>query len=89
MNWFKYKLYKLRAEYMRYIGKPQNIAECIKKYNKLKETQYLDIASSEDLFELIKKVINEDLRRWVEDEGAYKFISVCKTQTGRSYSENH
>ncbi|MCL4536203.1 MAG: hypothetical protein M1610_01205 [Nitrospirae bacterium] len=78
MNWFKYNLHKLRQEYMRYIGKPQNIAECIKKYNKLKETQYLDIASSEDLFELIKKAINKDLKRWVEDEGAYKFIQEAK-----------
>lgn len=78
MNWFKYKLQELRVEYMRYIGKPQSIAECIKKYNKLKETQYLDIASSEDLFEIVKKVINEDLKGWVEDEGAYKFISYAK-----------
>jgi len=78
MNWFKFKLQKLRVEYIRYIGKPQNIAECIEKYNKLKEMQYLNIASSEDLFEQIKKVINEDLRRWVEDEGAYKFISYAK-----------
>lgn len=78
MNWFKYKLQKLRVEYMRYIGKPQSLAECIKKYNKLKETQYLDIASSEDLFEIVKKVINEDLKGWVEDEGAYKFISHAK-----------
>ena len=62
MNWFKYKLHRLRVEYMRYIGKPQSIAECIKKYNKLKKTQYLNIASSVDLSELIKKVVNEDLR---------------------------
>lgn len=46
MNWFKYNLHKLRQEYLRYIGKPQDIAECIKIYNKLKETQYLDIATS-------------------------------------------
>jgi hypothetical protein len=78
MNWFKYKLHKLRAEYMLYIGKPQSIAECIQKYNNLKETQYLDIATSVDLVELVKKVINEDMRRWVEDEGAYKFIQEAR-----------
>jgi hypothetical protein len=78
INWFKYKLHKLKVEYMRYIGKPQSIAECIKKYNKLKATQYLDIATSADLVEVVKKVINEELKRWVEDDGAYKFISYAK-----------
>lgn len=79
-NWFKYKLHKLRAEYMRYIGKPQNIAECIKKYNNLKAIQYLDIATSADLIEVVKKVINEDLKRWVEDEGFYRRIQEIKGQ---------
>ncbi len=80
MNWFKYKLHKLRAEYMRYIGKPQSIAECIKKYNKLKEAQYLDIVTSTDLVELVKRVINEDLKRWVEDEGYYRVIQKARGQ---------
>lgn len=80
MNWFKYKLHKLRAEYMQYIGKPQNIAECIKKYNRLKETQYLDIATSADLVEVVKRVINEDLRRFVEDEGYYRAIQKARGQ---------
>ena len=74
MNWFKYNLHKLRQEYLRYIGKPQDIAECIKIYNKLKETQYLDIATSKDLFEVVRQVIDKDLRKWVEAEGAYEFI---------------
>ncbi len=74
MNWFKYKLHTLRREYMRHIGKPQNFEECIKKYNRLKENQYLDIATSIDLVEVVKEAINEDLRKWVESEGAYKFI---------------
>jgi hypothetical protein len=78
INWFKYKLQKIRVEYMRYIGKPQNIVECIKKYNKLNEIQYLDVAASADLIELVKRAINEDMRRWVEDEGAYKFIKEAK-----------
>ncbi len=74
MNWFKYKLHNLRQEYLRYVGKPQNIAACIRTYNKLKETQYLNIATSKDLQEIVKRVIDEDLRKWVESEGAYKFI---------------
>jgi hypothetical protein len=74
MNWFKYTLQKLRVEYMRYIGRPQSIAECIKKYNKLKTTQYIDIATSIYLVEIVKKIIDEDLRRWVEDEGGYRDI---------------
>ena len=81
MNWFKYNLHKLRQEYLRYIGKPQDIAECIKIYNKLKETQYLDIATSRDLFEVVRQVIDKDLRKWVESEGAYEFIqNASRTQ---------
>jgi hypothetical protein len=74
VNWFKYELHKLRQEYLRYIGKPQSIAECVKIYNKLKEAQYLNIATSRDLVEVVKGAFNEDLRKWVESEGAYKFI---------------
>ena len=74
INWFKYKLHNLRHEYLRYIGKPQDIAECIKVYNKLKEAQYLNIAASRDLLDVVRKAINEDLRKSIESEGAYKFI---------------
>jgi len=57
-----------------FIGKPTNVNECIQKYNKLKTQQYLEIATPFDLNEKVKDVIDTDLRRWVQSEGAYSFI---------------
>jgi len=74
VNWFTKRIEKLKRVYLNYIGKPQNIAECIKKYNRLKETQYLEVATSRDLFEVIKEIIKHELRNWIEAEGAYKYI---------------
>ena len=85
MNWFSYRFQQLKLEYIIYIGKPQNISDCIKKYNFFKEKIYLDISTPRDLFDLIKKIINEDLKKWVEDEGAYKFIEKYKPQKGQKF----
>lgn len=74
MNWFGYKLAELKKSYLSYVGKPNSIAECIKKYNQLKEQQYLDISTSYDLKEKIIEILDTDLRRWIEGEGAYSFI---------------
>jgi hypothetical protein len=74
INWFADKLRELKREYLNYIGKPQYFSECIKKYNRLKEQQYLEIATARDLLEIFQEVIENDLRKWVEDEGAYRFI---------------
>jgi hypothetical protein len=74
INWFAERLRKLKREYMNYIGKPKSFPECIKQYNRLKEWQYLDISNSRDLFEILKDVIENDLRKWIETEGAYRFI---------------
>lgn len=72
---FCYQYQRLKWDYIIYISKPKNISDCIKKYNYFKEKTYLDVATPLDLFALVKKVINEDLRKWVEDEGAYKFLN--------------
>lgn len=74
INWFRYKFQNLKQEYIEYLGKPKNIADCIKKYNQLKGMIYLDIATKRDLFEFVKNIFEIDLRKWVESEGAYKFI---------------
>ena len=78
MNWFTMRLQQLRREYMNYIGKPKEITECIKMYNKFKENQYLDIATPRVLAELVEEIIDKDIRTWVESEGAYKFIQEAK-----------
>jgi hypothetical protein len=74
VNWLRYKFQNLKQEYIEYLGKPKNIADCIKKYNQLKDMMYLDIATKRDLFEFVKKIFETDLRQWVESEGAYRFI---------------
>jgi hypothetical protein len=78
MNWFKDKLRELKREYLNYIGKPQYFSECIKKYNRFKEQQYLEIATTRDLFEILQEIVESDLKKWVEDEGAYRFIQEAK-----------
>jgi len=85
MNWFSYRFQQLKLEYIIYLGKPKNIADCIKKYNFFKEKVYLDISTSKDLLDLVKKIINEDLKRWVEDEGAYKFIEKYRPEKGQKF----
>ncbi len=78
INWFKYRLKELKHSYIMFIGKPTSISECIQKYNKLKTQQYMEIATPHDLYEKVKDVIDTDLRRWVESEGAYSFIVETK-----------
>jgi hypothetical protein len=78
INWFKGKLKELRRKYMDYIGKPQNITECIKQYNKLKEVQYLDIVTPRDLMETVKDVVGKDLTHFVVEEGFYRVIKDAK-----------
>lgn len=85
MNWFCYQYQQLKLEYIVYIGKPQNIADCIKKYNYFKENIYLDISTPRDLLDLIKKIINHDLKKWVEVEGAYKFIDKYKPEEAQKF----
>ena len=78
INWFKYRLKELKRSYVMFIGKPTSVNECIQKYNKLKTQQYMEIATPHDLYEKVKDVIDTDLRRWVESEGAYGFIVGTK-----------
>lgn len=74
INWFKYRVQELRKIYLNETDKPITMYECIRQYNRLKHNTYLDITSSRDLLELIQEIIDNDLRKWVELGGAYKFI---------------
>lgn len=84
INWLKHLYQKLKSDYALYIGKPQNIAECIKQYNFFQQIRYVDIATQYDLIELIKSIVDNDLRRWVEQEGAYKLLEI-KPVKGHSF----
>lgn len=73
-NWFKEKLKQLKRSYIVYIGKPSNIANAIKTFNEIKLKQYLSIGTTEELFDNVKKIIKEDLKNWIENEGGGKII---------------
>ena len=73
-NWFKGKLKELRRKYMEYIGKPRSISDCIKHYNRLKESQYLNITTPRDLIEIIKEIVGKDIKQFVEEQGFYKSV---------------
>lgn len=83
INWFKYRIQELRRIYLNETDKPVTMYECIRQYNKLKHNTYLDITSPRDIFELVQEIIDNDLKKWIESEGAYKFIeeSTGKQET--------
>ncbi len=85
INWFSYQYQQLKFEYLIYIGKPQSISECIKKYNFFKEKVYLSVSTSRDLLDLVKNIVNKDLKKWIEEEGAYKLIEMYKPRKPRQF----
>lgn len=73
-NWFKDELKRLKRSYANYIGKPTSITDAIKAFNEVKSRQYLAIATSEELCDAVMKVINEDLRNWIDNEGGNRVL---------------
>ena len=73
LHWFEYALQDLKQVYLSK-AKESHIVNAIKKYNQLENEDYLPVTSSLELRELIKDVIEQDIRRWIEDEGAYRHI---------------
>ncbi|MFC1764772.1 hypothetical protein ACFL6U_22220, partial [Planctomycetota bacterium] len=73
--WFKMRLRNLRKTYLEYISNPNDFSRCIQEYNRVKKCQYLDIASSTDLYKLIREVIEKELVRFIEDEGFYRVVN--------------
>jgi hypothetical protein len=71
---------KIKAEFLSKIAKPNSYSECVRKYNELKEKNYLHVSSPTELFYTIQEVIEKDLREWIEKEGAYKMISKYRDQ---------
>ena len=73
-NWFKDELKRLKRSYANYIGKPTSITDAIKAFNAVKSRQYLAIATSEELCDAVMRVINEDLKNWIESKGGGKIL---------------
>jgi hypothetical protein len=87
LHWFEYTLQDLKQVYLGKV-KESNIVKAIKKYNQLENEDYLPVSSSFDLRELIKDVIEQDIRRWIEDEGAYKHIQELAKKEKNTNAED-
>ena len=57
-----------------YLGKPQNIAEAIQRYNEARHHDNKKILNSNDLMYHLQEAVDFDLARWIEAEGAYDLL---------------
>jgi len=87
LHWFEYTLQDLKQAYLDRVNE-SNIVKAIKKYNQLENEDYLPVSSSFELRELIKDIIEEDIRRWIEDEGAYKHIKELSKKEKNTNAED-
>ncbi len=71
---FSYSFSELKNDYLSYLGKPQSFEDCIKMYNRIKENKYIEVSNTSELLEVIVSVLENDVKRWIESEGAYSFI---------------
>jgi hypothetical protein len=82
-NWLGARMLELRRAYLLYLGKPKNIAGAIGRYNEARVRQDRRIRNSADLFSHLQDALDNDIRRWVEGEGAYGIITGAKVFEGR------
>lgn len=71
-NWLASKVASLRHSYIAYLGKLDNIALAIAKQNEQLEYTPGKIRHTTDLFQQVKATLEKDIRRWIEEEGAYR-----------------
>jgi len=74
VNWLALRLMHLRRSYLSFVGKPQNISEAIIIYNNAISYNNKKILNSDDLFNQLVDILENDLKTWIEGEGAYDFI---------------
>ena len=64
----------LRRSYLAYLGKPRNVSEAVRRYNKARDFDDKKIITSDDFFQQLQSALDTDLRRWIEGEGGYSLI---------------
>ncbi len=69
----------LKYQYIDYIGKPTNISECVFKYNKIKNNQYIEITNCRELIDKVNLLIKTDLNIWIQGEGI-KILEAVKSK---------
>jgi hypothetical protein len=73
-NWLAARMMNLRRSYLAYLGKPRNVSEAVRRYNKARNFDDKKIITSDDFFEQLQNALDTDLRRWIEGEGGYSLI---------------
>lgn len=71
---FEHKFKELKDIYLEELAKPKHVMEAIKSYKKSKENEYIAVNSSLHLLEIIKESVSNEIKHWIEVEGAYKHI---------------
>lgn len=85
LHWFEYKFIELKSYYLEKMAKPPHIMNVLKKYQSLQEKEYMVVSSPIHLLEIIKDIIDKDLKSWIENEGAYKYIDeLAKKKANRN-----
>jgi hypothetical protein len=86
-NWLAGRMTHLRRSYLTYLGKPDNISIAIAKYNDVRSYDVNKIQNSGDLFRHVQDAFDTDLRRWIEDEGAYAVLGHKISGSGKQEYE--
>ncbi|MCG3651783.1 hypothetical protein L5F32_05815 [Aliarcobacter butzleri] len=85
---FEYRFKELKRIYLDNLSKPKHIMEAIKVYKKSKENEYITVNSSLHLLEIVKDSISNEIRNWIEVEGAYKHISELAKKDTNTNAED-
>ncbi|MEV9547054.1 NACHT domain-containing protein [Aliarcobacter butzleri] len=88
LNHFEDEFKELKEIYLNSLSKPKHIMEAIKSYKKSKENEYITVNSSLHLLEIVKDSISNEIRNWIEVEGAYKHISELAKKTTNTNAED-
>jgi len=88
LKWFEYELLSIKEKYLKDMARPSNIAESIKTYNDLKAKEYLTVRSASHLWMIVQECIDHDIRNWIENEGAYKFVEELSKKEKNTNAED-
>ncbi|MBL7909900.1 MAG: hypothetical protein JNJ41_02450 [Bacteroidia bacterium] len=73
-------LSRLKVAYADLLGKPLSFSESIKIYNSVKKKTYNNVNNAEDFYFIVEQIIDEDIKNWVVNEGAYNLIYELRDQ---------
>ena len=85
---FEYRFKELKQIYLDNLSKPKHIMEAIKAYKKSKKSEYITVNSSLHLLEIVKDSISNEIRNWIEVEGAYKHIGELAKKDTNTNAED-